>query len=86
MNDNISVSNFTYLASLTKTEFAAVTGIMKKYGIKGLLTTVLEIAQFNLNLKETCQAADKARAERVARELGALIERLQGFEELSRGE
>jgi hypothetical protein len=85
MNDNISASNFTYLASLTKTEFAAVTGIMKKYGIKGLLTTVLEIAQFNLN-KETCQAADKARAERVARELGALIERLQGFEELSPGE
>jgi hypothetical protein len=85
MNDNISASNFTYLASLTKTEFAAVTGIMKKYGIKGLLTTALEIAQFNLN-KESCQGADKARAERVTRELGALIERLQGFEELSRGE
>jgi hypothetical protein len=77
--------DYHYLSTLTKPEFSAITAILKKHGVKGLLTTVLEIAQFNLN-KETGQTADKARAELVTRELGSLIERLEGFEELTHGQ
>jgi hypothetical protein len=72
-------SEYSYLANLTKGEFKAVTQILKKYGVKGLLGTVLELAQFNLN-RENIPAADKARAERVTKELAALIERLQEAE------
>ena len=75
---------YPYLAKLTKTEFNAVTTILRKYGVKGLLSTVWELADFNLKNPNNCPA-DTDRAERVVRELGALIERLQGFEELING-
>jgi hypothetical protein len=78
----MQANQYLYLANLTKEEFNVVIGLVQKYGIKGLLGTVLELAQYNYN-KENSPRAEKARAERIARELSALIERMEGFEELS---
>jgi hypothetical protein len=72
---------YPYLASMSKTEFETLTDIFHQFGVKGLLCTVHELADFNLHRKNiTLQ--EKARAERVAREIAALIERMDGFEEL----
>jgi hypothetical protein len=78
--------DYHYLSILTKPEFTAITSILKKHGVKGLLTTVLEIAQFNsASGSPLVLLRSKATAELVTRELGALIERLEGFEELTHG-
>jgi hypothetical protein len=69
------------LASLTKTEFKAVISIFRKHAMKGFLTIAVELAQFNLT-REDLPPAHRVRAERISRELSALIERMDGFEEL----
>ena len=69
-----------YLASLTDQEFKVVAGLMPKLGFKGLLGIVWELAEFR-RLKGD-KSAEQTRSERIARELGALIERLDGFESL----
>ena len=80
----MQTTKYIYLSNLSKTEFSAVLSILKKHGIKGLLGIVLELAQFNLR-RSSIPADHHARAERVERELGALIERLDGFEDLIYG-
>lgn len=77
-------TQYSYLNQLTKTECRALLGLLRKYGVKGFLTLGVEMSQFKMNQND-CPAPDKARAERIARELSALIERLEGFEELIKG-
>ena len=73
------------LARLTKGEFKALISILEKYGMRGLLSIAWELAELN-HVSENGSLSEKARAERVSRELGALIERMDGFEELEHGD
>jgi hypothetical protein len=75
MNDH-----YPYLANLTKTEFNAVTSIMRKYGAKGFLSIMVEIAQV-CAVSNTGPPERKPLAKQVAVELPILIARLEDFAE-----
>jgi hypothetical protein len=73
------------LAELSESEWDAVMSITQKCGTRGLLVIVLEMAEINSNKILQADSVRRNRGERIARELGALIERMDGFEELEMG-
>jgi hypothetical protein len=82
---NQAMNQYEYLPLLTKTEMRALLSIVKKFGVRGLLGSVLEIAQFNVHQNPNISDTDKATAELVAREFGAAFDRVDGFQELVTG-
>ena len=70
-----------YLHELSDEEFRAVTGLVKRHGVKVLLGTVMDIARYQATNQSNSEA-EQARAARVLMEMEGLIERLEGFEEL----
>ena len=73
---------YPYLASMSKSEFDAFLGMLHDFGVRGLVTAVHEVSDFIRYDRKDPSPKEKLRAERIARELGAFIERMDGFEEL----
>lgn len=75
---------YPYLSSMSKDEFDTFMGLLHDFGVRGLLTAVHEISDFILYDRQNPSPGEKSRAERISRELGAFITRMDGFEELER--
>lgn len=73
---------YPYLASMNKSEFDAFLGMLHDFGVRGLLRAVHEVSDFILYDRKDPSPEEKSRAERISRELGAFIERMDDFEEL----